>query len=122
MDFPSGSGSKESACNAGDLGSNPGLGRSPGRGHGNPLQYSCLENPHGQRSLVSCSPWGHKESDRTEPLSTAHIASHPSRSVESTELSSMCGVATSHHLTISHLVVYICQCYFPNSSHPPSLL
>ena len=65
MDFPSGSGSKESACNAGDLGSNPGLGRSPGRGHGNPLQYSCLENPHGQRSLVSCSPWGHKESDRT---------------------------------------------------------
>ena len=44
MDFPSGSGSKESACNAGDLGSNPGLGRSPGREYGNPLQY-CLENP-----------------------------------------------------------------------------
>ena len=36
---------KESACNAGDLGSIPGLGGSPGRGHGNPLQYSCLENP-----------------------------------------------------------------------------
>ena len=37
-----------------------------GGGHGNPLQYSCLENPHGQRSLVCCSLWGHKESDTTE--------------------------------------------------------
>ena len=55
--FPGGSGaSKESACDAGDLGLIPGLGRSPGGGHGNPLQYSCLENPHGQRSLV-----GHNE-------------------------------------------------------------
>ena len=45
MGFPGGSGSKESACNAGDLGSIPGLGRSPGGRHGNPLQYSCLENP-----------------------------------------------------------------------------
>ena len=62
---------KESSHNAGDLGSIPGLGRSPGWGHGNPLQYSCLENPHGQRSLVGCSPWGRKESDMTEWLSTA---------------------------------------------------
>ena len=45
MGFPGGSGSKESACNAGDLGSIPGLGRSPGGRHGNPLQYSCLQNP-----------------------------------------------------------------------------
>ena len=43
--FPGGSGVKASACNAGDLGSIPGLGRSPGEGNGNPLQYSCLENP-----------------------------------------------------------------------------
>ena len=43
--FPGGSDSKESTYNAGDLGSIPGLGRSPGGGHGNPLQYSCLENP-----------------------------------------------------------------------------
>ena len=57
---------KESACNAGDLGLIPGLGRSPGGGHGNPLQYSCLENPHGWRSLVGCSPWGRTESDTTE--------------------------------------------------------
>ena len=48
--FSGGSDSKESACNVGELGSIPGLGRSPGRGHRNPLQYSCLENPHGQRS------------------------------------------------------------------------
>ena len=45
--FPGGSDGKESACTVGDLGSIPGLGRSPGGGHGSPLQYSCLENPHG---------------------------------------------------------------------------
>ena len=44
MGFPDGSDSKESACIAGDPGSVPGLGRSPGEGNGNPLQYSCLEN------------------------------------------------------------------------------
>ena len=44
MDFPSGAYGKESACNARDPGSIPGLGRSPGEGHGNPLQYACLEN------------------------------------------------------------------------------
>ena len=45
MGFPGGSEVKASACNAGDLDSIPGLGRSPGEGNGNPLQYSCLENP-----------------------------------------------------------------------------
>ena len=45
MGFPGGSEVKASACNVGDLGSIPGLGRSPGEGNGNPLQYSCLENP-----------------------------------------------------------------------------
>ena len=68
--FPGGSDSKESAHNVGDLGSIPGLGRFPGGGNGNPLQYSCLENPHRQRSLVGYSPWGHRESDTTEWLST----------------------------------------------------
>ena len=43
--IPGGADGKESACNAGDPGSIPGLGRSPGEGNGNPLQYSCLENP-----------------------------------------------------------------------------
>jgi len=59
--LPGGSAGKESACNSGDLGLIPGLGRSPGGGHGNPLQHSCLENPHGQRSLAGYSPWGLKE-------------------------------------------------------------
>ena len=45
MDLPCSSDGKESACSAGALGSIPRLGRSPGEGHGNPLQYSCLENP-----------------------------------------------------------------------------
>ena len=62
---------KDLACNARDLGSIPGFGRSPGGGHGNPLQDSGLENPHGQNSLVGYSPWGCKESDMTERLSTA---------------------------------------------------
>ena len=45
MGFPHSSVGKESACNAGDLGLIPGVGRSPGEGNGNPLQHSCLENP-----------------------------------------------------------------------------
>ena len=67
--FSGGSDSKESACNAGDLGSIAGLGRSPGEGNSTPaavLQYSCLENPHGQRSLAGCSSWDCKELGMTE--------------------------------------------------------
>ena len=47
-------------------GLDPHSGRSSKGGHGNPLQCSCLENPHGHRSLVCYSPWGRKESDTTE--------------------------------------------------------
>ena len=72
--FPGSSGGKESACHTGDLGSSPGSGKSPGVGHGNPLEYSCLENPHGQRCLAGYSPWGCKESDMTGQLSTAHTS------------------------------------------------
>ena len=71
LGFPGSSDGKESTCNAGDLGSIPGYGRSSGAGHRNRLQYSCLENPHGQRSLAGYSPWGCKECDNTEWLSTA---------------------------------------------------
>ena len=63
MGFPSGSDSKESACNAGDLGLIPPLGRSHREGKGYPLQYSGLENSMGY------SPWGRKESDSSERLS-----------------------------------------------------
>ena len=64
--FPGGSVVKKPPANAEDMSSIPGLGRSPGEGNANPLQYSCLEKSHGQRSLAGYSPWGHKESDTTE--------------------------------------------------------
>ena len=70
MGFPGSSDGKESACNVGDLGSVSGLGRSPGGGYDNPLQYSCLEN---LLKLVGYSPWGCKDSDMTDRLSTKHI-------------------------------------------------
>ena len=77
MGFPGGSDSKESACTAGDLNLIPGLGRSPGRGHGNPLQDSCLESLTEKRSLAGDSPRGREESEPAERLSahsthTAH--------------------------------------------------
>ena len=70
MGFPGGSDGEESARDVEDLGSIPGSGRSPGGGHGNPLQYSYMEHPHGQRGLMGYGPWGCKESDMTERLST----------------------------------------------------
>ena len=116
INLPGSSVGKESTCNAGDPGSIPGLGRSPGEGigyplqyfwsslvaqmvknppavqetwvwspgdwgvgrspgggQGNSLQYSCLKNPHGQGCLAGYSPWGDKESDTTEWLSTAFL-------------------------------------------------
>ena len=59
--FPGSSAGKESACNAGDLGSIPGLGKFPGGGHSNSRLYSCLENPHGQSRLVGYNPWSCRE-------------------------------------------------------------
>ena len=63
--FPSGSDSKESTYNVGDLGSIPGLGRSPGEANGYPLLPGEL---YGQRSLAGYSPWDRKESNMTERL------------------------------------------------------
>ena len=57
---------KESVCNAGDAGLIPGLGRSPGEGHGNPLQCSCLENPMGRGAWRATVHGVEKESDTTE--------------------------------------------------------
>ena len=68
MDFPGGPYSKESTCNAGDLGSILGLGRSPGEGNGNPLQYSCLENPMDGGAWQAPIHGSHKESDMIEKL------------------------------------------------------
>ena len=74
-DFTGGSNGKESVYSAGDLGSIPGLGRSPGGGHGNPLQYSCLENPM-DRGAWQTTVCGCKESDMIEQLSTAQHGYH----------------------------------------------
>ena len=65
--FPGGSDGKEPACNAGDPGSIPGSGRFPGKGNGNPLQYSFLENPKDRGAW-----WGCKKSDMTEKLTHTH--------------------------------------------------
>ena len=68
-DVPGSSAGTESPCK-GDLGLIPGLGRSPGGRHGHPPQYSCLENPHGQRCLVGYGLWDCKDLDMTERLRT----------------------------------------------------
>ena len=103
MGFPDVSDGKESTCNVGDLGSIPGLRRSPGEGSDYPLQYSYLENPHGQRSLAGYNPRGHKESDMTEclPLSIQQIMPYfhwakfwPAGSPESLENYQRCGKQT----------------------------
>ena len=91
--FPGGSDSKESTCSAGDLGSIPGLGRSPGGGHGNPLQYSCLENPHGQRILAGYSLWSCKESDMTDWPSTPWFC------LTQPTLPLWCGNRVTHQIT-----------------------
>ena len=95
LGFPCGSAGEESACNAGDLGSIPGLGRCPGGGNSYPLQYSGLENSM-DRGTAGCSSWSRKELDTTERLTHTH---HTHESV----LNSLCHIARnldgvkSHH-------------------------
>ena len=67
--FPGGSAGKESACNAGDLGSIPGLGRSPGGRKWQPTPIILPGKSHGQRNLVGYGAWCHQQSDMTEQLS-----------------------------------------------------
>ena len=85
--FPGGADDKESACRAGGSGY-PGLipesGRSPGEEHGNPLQYSCLENPRGHRRLVGYCAWSCKESDMTAWLHLTLRTEHPCQLLFST--------------------------------------
>ena len=69
LSIPLGSERKKSTCNAGDLGSIPGLGRFPWRREQLPSLVFLPREIHGQRSLAGYSPWGHKESDTTERLS-----------------------------------------------------
>ena len=101
--FPGGSDVKESTCSTRDLGLIPGLGRSPEGGPGNTLQYSCLENPHGQRSLVGYSPWGRKESDTTEWLSAAQHSADAGKDWRQEEKGTTeDGVAGWHHRLNGH--------------------
>ena len=81
---PCGSDYKESTCNAGDTGSIHGLGRSPGEGHGYPLQYFCLWNPMDRGAWQGCSPWGCRESYMTEHVHTHTQPTHTSQSTRST--------------------------------------
>ena len=74
ISFPDGTVVENLSTNAGDIGLIPGSGGPPGEGNGNPLQHSCLENPHGQRSLAGYSPWGHKQLDPTEGVCTRTVA------------------------------------------------
>ena len=75
MVFSDGSAGKESSCNAGDTGNSgliPGSIKSPGRGKWQPTPVFLPGESHGQKSMVSCSPKGHKESDMTEQLKHTH--------------------------------------------------
>ena len=78
--FPSGSAGEESACNVGDVSSIPGLGRSPGGGHGNPLQDSRLENP-----MDGGAWWAavHKVAESDTSEATEHISMHANQAVAS---------------------------------------
>ena len=73
--FPGGSDGKEYACNAGELGSIPGSGRSPGRREWQPIPVFLPGESHGQRILAGYSPWGCKESDTTEQLTHTFMKS-----------------------------------------------
>ena len=98
---PGGSDGKASACNAGDSGLIPGCRRSPGEENGNPLQHSCLENPHGQRNLTGFSPWGHKESDMTDQIKLSKVGWHQPSPADSAlpclEMSSLASACPAPH-------------------------
>ena len=102
--IPGGSDGKASVYNAGDPGSSPGLGRYPGEGNGNSLQYYCLEKSHGQRSLVGYSLWGCKESDTTEQL---HFTLHASLQSFLRAMFSKCPIIITSNADINILNTHI---------------
>ena len=109
--FPGGSAGEESAHNAGDLGLIAGLETPPGEGYGDPLQYSCLDKPHGQKCLAGYSPWGGKELEMTERLSLSlSFPHHCLLKVEGTSLH--CMLSCLSCLTVCGPV----DCSLPGSS------
>ena len=107
LGFPGDSDGKESACGVGGLGSIPGLGRSPVGGHGNPLWYSCLENPHG---LVGYSPWGCRVG-QTERLSTHTYKRELNTNVSVVQsvfyLHSVTVISENHFYILTIVILYI---------------
>ena len=110
----SGSEVKNSSANAGEVGSTPGLGRSPGSGQGNPLQCSCLENPHGNRSLTGYSPWGCTELDMTEWLSAHTQSRHWQTFYLKGQIVNI--LALVNHV-ISAVTIQFCHLLWHKSSH-----
>ena len=108
MGFSGGSDGKESACSTGDLGSIPGLGRSPGEGHGNPLQYSCLKNSMNRWAWQATVHGQSTELDMTEWLSLllicqAHAVSCLSPAVKICSLLPACLSPTPYPSPFTHL-------------------
>ena len=97
------------AGDTGEVGLIPGLWRSPGGGHGIPLQYSCLENPHGQRSLVGYSPRGRREADTTEATARTHT--------HATLINSAVIISVNNKGTQPHIYMYP----FSSKVHSPPL-
>ena len=112
MGFPGVSEGKESTCNVGGLDSIPGLGGYLEGRHSNTLQYSCLENPHGQRSLVGYSPWGCKESEQW--------ATQPSTTVKNVQLRSQQVKAVTFKLEIQYRIFIIIKLLFCNTTLLPN--
>ena len=99
---------KDLAANAGDAGSIPGLGRSPGGGNGNLLQDSLPGKSHGQKSPVGYSPWSNKKSDTTEHTHThTHTHSHMPISILSFQHASPCSFISRAGLLMRNLLFCI---------------
>ena len=105
LGFPGGSEVKASASNAEDPGSIPGSGRSPREGNGNQLQYSCLENPIGQRSLVGYSPRGCKESTERLHFHFHHLISWDKTMICTLNSKSLCSLHSSPQTVLSHYLM-----------------
>ena len=107
-----GSDGKESACKAGVVGSIPGQERSPGEGNGNPLQYSCLENPMDRGAWVGYSPRGRKESDTTEWLHFISLPASQADSSPSKQPGKPCLYLYKWYLSVLVLclVIFLCFC------------
>ena len=108
--FPRSSDSKASACNAGDMGSIPGSGRSPGEGHGNPLQYSCLENPMDKGAWQATVHGVPRSQTRWKQLKVSHT---------STPWNSEKGTQKGFCVQETHRVLFGFNCALYTWNYPP---